>query len=100
MRWHAYIYSCLRVAYITGCVMAATLTAASANSYATDNKNFIQAFRHSYDNPGDVKAALRYAEEAVKIGNYEAAIPPLERILMFNPSLVKSGWKWECSTIC
>ncbi len=87
MRRRVSVDSTLRALSVTGCMLAVFLTAAPANSYAVDNTGFIQAFHHSYDNPGDVKAALHYAEEAVKIGNYEAAIPPLERILMFNPRL-------------
>ncbi len=54
---------------------------------ASDRSAFLRAFKHSYENPGNVDAALTYAAEAVKIGDYEAAIPPLERILMFNPKL-------------
>jgi thioredoxin-like negative regulator of GroEL len=68
---------------------ATLLSALPANAYATDTRAFMQAFRHSYKNPADVNAALAYAQEAVKIGNYEAAIPPLERILMFNPKLTE-----------
>jgi Flp pilus assembly protein TadD len=69
------------------CLGATALSTLPANAYATDTRAFMQAFRHSYQNPADVNAALAYAQEAVKIGNYEAAIPPLERILMFNPKL-------------
>ena len=64
--------------------MAVPFSAAGA---AGDRQEFLQAFTYSYENPGDIDAALRYAEAAVNIGDYEAAIPPLERILMFNPSL-------------
>jgi tetratricopeptide (TPR) repeat protein len=81
-----FAYNCpnLRFAYITFCMVVAST---AVNAYAADNAAFMQAFRHSYESPSDVKAALKYSEEAVKIGNYEAAIPPLERILMFNPRL-------------
>lgn len=66
----------------------AILSAAiSLPAQATENKAFQAAFEKSYDNPTDIDAAIAYAEEAVKIGDYESAIPPLERILMFNPKL-------------
>jgi tetratricopeptide (TPR) repeat protein len=48
---------------------------------------FQQAFEKSYNNPADVEAALHYSEVATQIGDYESAIAPLERLLMFNPRL-------------
>jgi tetratricopeptide (TPR) repeat protein len=79
--------STLRIGSFTAWMVLCLLLSSPASAYAADNTAFLQAFRHSYENPSDVNAALKYSEEAVKIGNYEAAIPPLERILMFNPSL-------------
>jgi tetratricopeptide (TPR) repeat protein len=68
-------------------ILFSSLALCPAMAYAGDRTAFLKAFQHSYHHPDDVGAALAYAEEAVKIGDYEAAIPPLERILMFNPAL-------------
>ena len=70
-------------------VIAFSVITCPANAYAGDQPAFLQAFQYSYRNPEDVNVALKYSEEAVKIGNYEAAIPPLERILMFNSELIE-----------
>ncbi|TAE32166.1 MAG: hypothetical protein EAY65_07260 [Alphaproteobacteria bacterium] len=45
------------------------------------------AFEKSYAHPEDVDAALRYAKEAIAHGDYESAVAPLERVLMFNSKL-------------
>lgn len=81
-----YSLSFLQMLFIGG---AAALIALMLCQPATaDNHSaFNKAFQASFNNPGDINAALTYAEEAVKIGDYESAIPPLERILMFNPAL-------------
>lgn len=52
-------------------------------------KDFEASFQEMLQHPEDVDIAMKYAKAAVGIGNYEAAIPPLERILMFNPDLPK-----------
>ncbi len=39
--------------------------------------------------PSNVDITLEYASLAVQLNNYEAAVPPLERILIFNPKLSK-----------
>ena len=54
---------------------------------ASDKQAFYKAFEASYAQPDNIDAALAYAKAAAKIQDYEAAIPPLERILMFNPGL-------------
>lgn len=52
-------------------------------------RQFDDAYMELLSNPGDLDLTLKYAELAVDIGDYEAAIPPLERILMSNPDLPK-----------
>ena len=60
---------------------------------AEDNEiikqDFEKTFQQMLANPADVDVTLRYAELAVKLEDYEAAIPALERILFFNPSSKK-----------
>lgn len=51
-------------------------------------QEFNSAFNAMISNPSDVGLTTRYAELAVKLGDYESAIPPLERLLMINPDLV------------
>lgn len=52
-------------------------------------QEFEQSFHQMLNNPADVDITLKYARLAVSLENYEAAIPPLERILIFNPDLPK-----------
>ncbi len=51
--------------------------------------DFQKAFWAMLADPSNTEKTIRYAELAVKIGDYEAAIPPLERLLMLNPKLPK-----------
>ena len=44
-------------------------------------------------NPSDVNLTLKYADLAVKLNDYEAAIPPLERLVMLDPSLYRTKLK-------
>lgn len=46
-------------------------------------------FKRVFDDPTNVELTFRFAEEAIKIGDYEAAIGALERILFYNPKLAR-----------
>lgn len=48
---------------------------------------FEQSFQVMLKDPSNIDATLKYAELAVKLNDYEAAIPAYERILMYNPEL-------------
>jgi tetratricopeptide (TPR) repeat protein len=48
---------------------------------------FDQAFKSMLANPADLDITFRYAELAIQIGDFEAAISALERMLLFNPDL-------------
>lgn len=48
---------------------------------------FSNAFQAMFSDPSNVELAIEYSYLAEEIGDYEAAIPPLERLLMFNPDL-------------
>ena len=67
----------------------AAYTPAHAATHAENVAAFNQAYAQLLDNPNDVKLTLRYAELAVTIGDYESAIPPLERLLITNPDQPK-----------
>lgn len=67
----------------------ALFSGANSHAYANDQVNLKQQFDAAFEamlnNPADVKLTTRYAEVAVAMGDYESAIPPLERLLMQNP---------------
>ena len=44
-------------------------------------------FQQMYKNPSNLDVSFRFAEQAVKRADYEAAIGALERMLFFNPNL-------------
>ena len=45
------------------------------------------AFQEIFKDPGNLDKTFRYAELAVELGNFEAAISALERMLLINPNL-------------
>lgn len=61
----------------------------SAYAEETLQQQFEAAFQRMYEKPSSVDLTLEYARLAIKVGDYEAAIPPLERLLMFNPELTR-----------
>jgi tetratricopeptide (TPR) repeat protein len=48
---------------------------------------FEQTFKQMLANPADLDVTFRYAELAIQVGDFEAAISALERMLLFNPDL-------------
>jgi tetratricopeptide (TPR) repeat protein len=50
-------------------------------------REFDALFQETLRDPGNVEVALRYATVATRLGDHEAAITALQRILFFNPSL-------------
>lgn len=70
-----------------------SFVSASALGAEPDTKQvkqeFEQVFQKMLNKPDDLDLTMRYAELAVKLKDYEAAIPALERILIFNPELPK-----------
>jgi tetratricopeptide (TPR) repeat protein len=66
-----------------------------ANSIAGDlkkaatQKEFNAAFNKMLDDPANIDLTIKYANIAIALEDYEAAIPPLERLLLFNPDLHK-----------
>lgn len=64
---------------------AADLSAQAVN--ATLKQQQEQAFAQVLREPGNLDASFRYAEISSAVGDYEAAIGALERMLFFNPNL-------------
>ncbi len=44
-------------------------------------------FQELLEDPGNLEKTFRYAELSARLGNFEAAISSLERMLLFNPDL-------------
>ncbi|MSP52525.1 MAG: hypothetical protein EXQ91_09110 [Alphaproteobacteria bacterium] len=50
-------------------------------------RQYDDAFRSVFSDPGNLDKSFRYAEIAIQVGNYEAAISALERMLIVEPDL-------------
>ena len=62
----------------------------SQTSGSTDEaleQQYEEAFQELFRDPGDLEKTFKFAELAVKVGNYETAISALERMLLVNPNL-------------
>jgi tetratricopeptide (TPR) repeat protein len=81
----------IRALAVLGSVVMILGTAEVAKAQARERAAVQQEFQAAFDvmlkNPADAQATTRYAELAVELGDYESAIPPLERLLMLNPKL-------------
>ena len=62
---------------------------AQAATLAENQQRFDALYEQLLADPANVDLTLEYAELAVEIGDYEAAIPPLERLLISNPGANK-----------
>lgn len=63
-------------------VFAGAESRAGASDEGALRQRFNAAFEAMLNDPSDVTLTTRYAEAAVELGDYESAIPPLERLLM------------------
>jgi hypothetical protein len=73
---------------IACCSMAAAQSPAPSVTAATVvQQDYDALFQEMYKNPSNLEASFKFAEQAVKRGDYEAAIGALERMLFFNPNL-------------
>lgn len=61
--------------------------AATGRATEVVRQEFDQSFQVMIADPTNVDATLKYANLAYELKDYESAIPPLERLLMFNPKL-------------
>ena len=69
---------------------AAFLAGGPASAQAPDStleQQFDAAFQQMLRDPSNLDNTFKYAELAIRIGDYEAAISALERMLLFNPDL-------------
>ncbi len=61
--------------------------AASGEDRAALQRQFEDLFQQVLRDPSNLELTLRYATVATKMGDFEAAVTALERVLFFNPSL-------------
>src|SRR5690348_2458278 len=68
---------------------AALLAAPGAHAQPADpaRREFDELFDRVLKDPANVDLTLQYAAAATRLGDYEAAITALERVLFFNPDL-------------
>lgn len=65
----------------------------SADDTAAVRAEFNKTYSMLLHNPSDVELTLKYADLAVRLNDYEAAIPPLERLVMLDPTLYRTKVK-------
>ncbi len=61
--------------------------AAQGAAAAASNPEYQALFKRMYANPTNLEVSFQFAELAARLGDYEAAIGALERILFYNPNL-------------
>lgn len=76
-------------ALLTACVAGVCLPAAASAQESEARRVYEQRFKESLARPADLDAAFKFAEAANAVGEYEAAIGALERMLFFNPNLAR-----------
>jgi hypothetical protein len=62
---------------------------ASAQPAFTQREQYDRLFQAALANPSDFEVAFQFAEIAGRLGEYEAAIGVLERMIFFNPGLLR-----------
>lgn len=75
------------IRYTTAFALSVALCFAFANAETLSEQRMrlIAIYESLLNNPTDVEKTLEYAQLAIQMGDYEAAIPPLERLLITNP---------------
>ena len=67
------------------CLFAGSV--AQAQTTPNIQQQFDAAFQHMLQDPSNLDKSFKYAELGIQIGDYEAAISALERMLLYNPDL-------------
>jgi hypothetical protein len=74
-------------AVVLNCFLLLTGMSASAQPPGQSNAKYEKLFQQTLAQPTNIDVAFRFAEVAAQLGDYEAAIGALERILFYNPNL-------------
>lgn len=80
----AAVFLCLSSAVSTASAQSAAAAAAAAR-----DPEYQALFKRMYNNPQDMEVTFKFAEVATRLGDYEAAIGALERVLLYNPNLAR-----------
>lgn len=72
-------------------VLVTNLSWFSTPALADDGnrEEYDQLFNRMLDEPADLDVMFAFAEEAIRLGEYDAAISTLERMLIYNPDLAR-----------
>ena len=81
------IKSYSKIACVASGICLIGAAAYASTDKAEIQKEFHATFERMLTHPADLDLTMRYAELAMKLEDYEAAVPALERMLMFNPNL-------------
>ena len=88
---HGRLGGLLRLAVLTaGVIVVASSTGWSQGTGNVDEaleQQYEEAFQELFQDPGNLEKTFKFAELAVKVGNFETAISALERMLLVNPDL-------------
>jgi tetratricopeptide (TPR) repeat protein len=77
----------LAVFLFAGTALAQTGAPSPPQTQTRLQAEYDELFERMFKNPADLDVTFRFAEVATALGNYEAAISALERMLLFNPNL-------------
>ena len=75
---------------VLGIGLALSLAAAALPAAAQDadpRAEFLSLYQQLLKNPTNIELTLRYARLGAQLGDYEASVSALERLLMYNPNL-------------
>ncbi|MGH7126219.1 MAG: hypothetical protein ACREFI_17720 [Stellaceae bacterium] len=67
--------------------LAAAALPAAAEGTDAQRAEFLSLYQQILKNPTNVELTLRYARLGADLGDYEASVSALERLLMYNPNL-------------
>jgi len=67
--------------------LAAAALPAAAQDATSQRSEFLSLYQQILKNPTNVELTLRYARLGADLGDYEASVSALERLLMYNPNL-------------
>ena len=85
----AFLRIAIAVFLCLSAVNAAWAQSAAVAAAAANDPEYRALFKRMFDNPRDMDATFKFAEVATRLGDYEAAIGALERVLFYNPNLAR-----------
>ena len=86
----AKVFGCVRGFVLLAAVFATAQSAAQTLSGSERSRLEAQKsalFQQMLRNPGDLDTTFSYADVSARLGDYEAAVSALDRMLLFNPNL-------------